>query len=269
MPKPKNDFFESVPTPNPSEMAFRVREDAAFVFPSQFPQRGDKFKDCKILSVKSRVAQQDLASYEYTYFSKEGETLWFYFVKPKTEEEKNTPFRITRSFGNHSWPPILKALVLIADSSFPRSTNVGGANGQQGIVTGPSYYVREIYIPEANEGSLFQLEEFFAPTPFKIPQHEVPQPSSVSYDVPGRSGTFPRCLHKKLIVPNARTGTEKVIGDTTGDAAGIVSGQVFPATNFTEWDAYVISDKETFDVGYYRQKITVYPPDEPQTVANN
>jgi hypothetical protein len=42
---------------------------------------------------------------------------------------------------------------------------------------------------------------------------------------------------------------------------------VFPATNFTDWQPYVLDDEqEPVDGMYLRQKKTILPPTQPETV---
>lgn len=268
MPSPAARF-ELVPTPVPTELAFRVHLHAPAYDDTMIPAVGETYTACR-LPDKPRVMDGTFGSYVFVAMgnSQYENHIAFLFCKAKTEQEKNTPFRTTTRYGNHSWPPILRALGFIPDASFPRSTNVAGPNGQQGIVTGPSYYVRDVYVPGAREGSKFVIEEYFAPTQYTIPQHEAPQPSAVSYDIGGRSGTFPECLHPKIIIPTTRTGTEKVVGESSGEVSGALAGQIFPATNFTSWEPYVIADDQDFNNGWHRIKAVVYPPDEPVTTFN-
>lgn len=188
------------------------------------------------------------------------------FIQHQTAAQASTPWRITSSFGNHRWPPILLALAFIQDNTFQRSTN--GAKAQKAaIVLGPSYYVREAFIPETNEGARFIEEEFYSDTPFIIPQYETPVATSISYDIPGARGTFPESLHPKIVIPATRSSSTVVIQGSASDIAGSIGGQVFPATNMEEWQPYVLSDQQKQENGAWRRtRVTVYPPEQPEVI---
>ena len=188
------------------------------------------------------------------------------FIEHQTAAQASQPWRVTSSFGNHRWPPILLALAFIQDNTFQRSTN-GAQGNNAAIVLGPSYYVREAFIPETNEGTRFVEEEFYSDTPFIIPQYETPVETAVSYDIPGARGSFPSCLHPKIVVPSMRSSSTIVVQGSASDIAGAINGQVFPATNMEEWQPYVLSDQQKFENGAWRRtRVTVYPPEQPEVI---
>lgn len=179
---------------------------------------------------------------------------------------KMTPYRETPTFGNHYWHPILQSLVFIEDHNFPRST-YGGRGGQSAIVTGPTYYARQIYQPSVSEGTRFIKKEYFADTPFLIPSFLVPIPTSVAYDLPGLRGSFPECLHPKIIIPSTQTATAAFVAGNQSGASSALSGQKFPETNFTEWRPYVVSAEQGMkNEGWYMATITVLPPLTPERI---
>lgn len=270
-----------VQTPNPSEFAFAVfvPQETIAKNPTFAPFPGDLFKDLGVENGKSygwipdaALAQDDrfgLYVYVQMFVLKDGAEVMFVYGKPKTEEEKNTAFRVTnRRFGNHRWPPILKALGFITDYNFPRSANSIRNNGAaSGIVVAPNYYVREAYIPEVNEGTRFREEEFFSPTPFNIPRYPVPQATSVSYDINGVRGRFPECLHPEIVVPPTATASAQMVGGFFFPMSGNLEGQRFPRTNFRTWTSYVLMHtQEQMEGGWYGRRVRVFPPPTPKLI---
>lgn len=251
------DWYE-VPTPSPNEWSFVTVVRS--LWGVQMPVAGQTiYRDWKQM-IPQRAAG-NYGSYVYAD-SVEAPAGWlgFLWVRHKTEKEKATPFRTIETFGNHRWPPELRSLRFFADPSFPRAINGPGGS----IITGPTYYVRQVYIPEQNEGTRFVIREFLSDTPFKIPLHPVPEPTSVSYDVPGASGSFPECLHPKIVIPAFRTATQSfTVTDGSSGAAGAIPGQAFPATNFETRAPYFVSDEQQFTNGlYYRKQVQAFPPPE-------
>lgn len=179
-----------------------------------------------------------------------GATLSLLFLPSLSASQRDTPFRTMTSMGNHRWPPILLELALLQERSIPQS----------------NYFVRERYIPDVNEGTRFVQEEFFSDVPYIIPSYEVPIPSSVSYDVSGARGSFPECLHDDITIKGTQT-YNLITFLTAGSAFGNLQGQFFPATNFIEWAPYVLSDDQNFQSGYYRKRITVWPPEMPEEIT--
>ncbi len=180
------------------------------------------------------------------------------FARHKDAAAKRIPWRITQTFGNHYWHPILDTLVFIEDHTFPRSTN--GGRGASAIITGPTYYSREVYRPSISEGSRFIKKEYFADTPFLVPRYRVPIPSSVSVDLPGLRMSFPECLHPKLVIPDTQTATAAFVLGNKSFASGALQGQKFPETNFTERQDYVVGVDQQFKNGGWNMGIIVVQP---------
>lgn len=273
-----------VATPNPQVIALRVdvRQDALVSDPTILPAEGALYRDFpgKILS-KDWLAK--FGDYKYVNCDNgkpsspnpdgrppgvertggiDGNaTLSLLFLPTLSQEQRDTAYRTTSSFGNHRWAPILERLDFFADTNFPRATNrmIGGRGA---VVTGPSYYVRENYRPECNEGSRFTIEEFFSDVPYAVPPYLVPVPRSVSYDVPGARGSFPECLGPDIDIPPFQTANLAFFTGNANavNANGSIGGQFFPKTNFQRWSPYVVSDQTHFDNGYVRTRIKVWPP---------
>lgn len=271
MAAPKNQFHITG-TPDPNEEAFFTdlnQEALKNLRNDQWPRTSDGgntatlYQDW-VLSLPERV-KQGWGNYVYVRKRPLGDgVIRFFWAKNKTEEEKNTPYRETPSFGNHYWPPMLLLLRFIPDRNFPITTQ--GANGQ--MIVGYRHYVREVFIPGANEGSLFITREFFAAEKFDIGQHPVPEPTAVSYDYLGARGSFPECLHDRIRIPAMRTAfASYTTGGGSAGASGVLAGQIFPATNFTEWAPYIVSDKQVeTEEGWKREQVEVFPPPIPDTI---
>lgn len=275
MPEEPKIVHDLVPTPNPSELSLVIDVPVSVFAMSnrQMPTAstngviGDKYASEAFKFLVSAAWVKGYGDYVFVDVSKPmPQWLRFHFIKEKTAAQRASkePFRSMPSFGNHRWNAILKKLSFFQDNSFPLAATII-KNGQKGTVTAPRTYDQVVYVPEINEGTLFLEEEFFSDTPFVIPQYEVPIPTAVSYVVPGgASGNFQECLHPKVVIPDLRAGSLVFIGGAQSDSGGNVRGQVFPETNQTGWERYVLSHKQKFEVGYYGYRVTVNPPDEPE-----
>lgn len=264
--------WELIKTPNPSEfgIAVTVPMNKVVSSPANFPVEGSLLSQNiwaadRVLTDPALYGNYIYTDYQQSVSSEKERSFTFFYAKNKTEEEKNTPYREFPEHGNHYWPPMLLMLRFIPDRNFPITTQ--GANGQ--TIIGFRHYVREVFIPGANEGTLFVTREFFAATKFDIGQAPVPEPTAVSYDYLGARGNFPECLHGKIRIPSMRTAfASYTTGGSTTGASGVLSGQLFPETNFTEWAPYILSDKQTFTgVGWHRIQIEVFPPPIPETIT--
>lgn len=266
-------MYRLLPSPNPKEVVLAVRVYHDALQPSMLNaiEVGvTKYGDLPRIWIPMRT--DEFKNYVFTDKIVAGETsYWFLFGPPKTLDEANTPFRSTPSFGDHPWDPILIKLKFIRDRSFPNViNNAQTTNGstQFGLTTAPRYYVREVFIPGATEGSRFIKEEFTSPVKFNIPAYPTPLAAHVSYDYLGVSGSFPRCLHDDLKLP-PHEGANATYYQTGTIAGGTpVVGQFFPKTNFTTWQPYVKSDDQDLRDGmWYRVRVKVYPPPLPEEIT--
>jgi len=196
----------------------------------------------------------------------DGDFTRMFFGRNISAAEAAIPVRSIPEFGDHTWPPILEQLRLVKDTSFPHSTAI--TNGSAvGLLNATRAYVREVYIPGAEEGTRFLYDEFIGSEKFAIPRYPVPGPNAVSYDFLGASGSFPKCLHDDIVLKtNRQERTFYQTGGTT--STSVTQGQSFPRTNFKKWAPYVISDKQAFKDGlFYRIRVRVYPPPKPKTIV--
>lgn len=212
--------------------------------------------------------------YIYTYAEPQQRDgmIGFNFAKPKTDEQKRTPFRsfLERS-GNHPWPDILTALAVTADYTFPRAGAII-KDGELGTVTGPSYRVSEANIPQMNEGTRFLVQEFCAPTVFTIPRYRVPGATSVSLALPdGTTYRHPECLHDDIEIEALNTASSTYLAGSESTVGGNILNQKFPASNFSRWRPYWFSDEQVLREGlWFRRRVRVIPPrpSQPQIIQN-
>lgn len=273
--------WDLIDTPNPSLFGFvvRVPQDKISLEPQLCPQEGDLFKT---LGLKNNVSMGWIPDNAlatdgrfglYVYVQKSSDAkngnINFIYGPPRTEEQKNTPYRETTVKRNHPWPPMLLGLVLIPDYTFLRTgKGYDPDTNEISEVVAPNYYVREVYVPGVNEGTKMVKREYFSPTKYDIPQTPVPVPTSVSYDINGVRGSFPECLHPKIEIISTRSGIAQVVAGVVSSVGGALEGQIFPATNFEEWAPYIATDtQELTEAGWYRVQMIAIPPEMPDTIV--
>ena len=258
-------FLEILPTPNPEEVAFRVRLSATGLFPSQLPRLNTPFNKCGILPIKSRVTQAELGLYEYTQMTKEGSYLWFYFVKAKKDSEMGEPFETVPACDSHPWPPMLREVKCTPDAKFPLATNVGDST-----VNTPRNYVTVDYVPEAAEGTRILIKRYYGPRIHLIPQHPAPLATSVNWDIPGANDFYRKALHPAIGVRVTDSGAEIIVGEAARHLKGVEGAEFFPATNMTEWTRYVFRDGQQKDSngGWLREQWIAIPPHKPESIQD-
>jgi hypothetical protein len=259
-------------SPNPKERSFSVivSQDKISEFKDDFDDYDaeSSYEDFPLIADPDLSKADQYGDFLYTQQNDFAPGwLEFWFAPWKTEAEAKIPYHSEWSkFGNHRWHPILKNLVILEDTAFPRSTNII-QNNQQGFATGPSYTDQYIYIPDANEGSRFYTEEFTSPRPFVIGRYLVPLPTGIQYTMGDLRGSFSECLHDDIEIPAARTSNAIYLGGAVYSASGYASGQRFPRTNFKTWLPYVVYDEQQLQNGvYYRKRIRVFPPPLPRAI---
>lgn len=262
---PTGNYFDLLPTPNPEELSFRVKEHASDFKATQMPKKYTPYKKCSMLSVKPSPQIEGYGDYLYTHVTREGDKLWFHFVKNKTPAQKNTPFNTFPSTQQYTWPAILLDTYIV-ESSFPQATYNGST-----VDTVDTLKDRYRYIPDTTYDSPVIIEQFYSPTPWTSTQlvHPQPVPTAINGDYIGLSIRFPRCLHPKIIFEENLPGAQILLGQGAQNTrvSRDPRRQVFPATNFEIWAPFVISDKVQLVGGaYLREKVTIYPPPLPEDV---
>lgn len=277
MAAPKNQF-QITGTPDPNEEAFFTdinQEALKNLRTDQWPRTADAggsntlYQDW-VLHLPDRVAQ-GWGDYIYTWKLQVGEgVIRFFWAKNKTAAESMVPFRETTEKRNHPWPPVLLALVLIPDYTFLRTgKGYDPITNEISEVVAPNHYVREIFVPGVNEGTMMVKRMFYGPRKFDITQTPVPVPTSVSYDINGVHGRFPECLHPRIELASTRSGIAQVVAGVVSEVGGALEGQIFPATNFEQWEPYIYTDTQDQDEngGWLRTQTLAIPPDPPDVIV--
>lgn len=260
---------KTIPTPNPKYRALfvDVSDDSFASNGGVIPVQGTQYKNFPASLVSKDYIKRfgDFVYVQQGEQTKDGGSL--IFAPNLTPDEANTPFRTKSWFGNHRWPPVLKALKLITARDFPLVTQ-STANNATVNNYATRYLVRQSYIPEATEGTRFVQEEFISPTKFDIPQYQVPTTSSITFHYLNFNIGFPECLHKKFELSDLISTTAIYSGGITTENYNQIKGQVFYATNFTQWAPYVLSDDQDIVGGvWYRKRVRVYPPPPPKVIT--
>lgn len=261
-----NIKFEVLPTPNPAEVSFRVWQDANQMSPSSIPAIGQTYKASPIVGNKPKVTTDGFGDFVYSYMRKEGDDIWFYFAKAKTQAQRETPFRTFFSSRQYTWPAVLEDVYLVK-SSIPQYINTGA-----GVQTTPRYIPRYRYRPATPYNSPIMVQQYLAEVPY--PQslliHDQPIPTDVNGSYLGVSVDFPRCLHDKIVFEELVPGAQIVygVGMANPPLGRNPTRQIFPATNFLDWSAFVIEDRQEPVNGLFlREKVTIYPPTfQPDTI---
>jgi hypothetical protein len=183
--------------------------------------------------------------------------LGFVFVKPKTDAEMRTPFRVRVKRQLHDWHDWMRCLYAITDAEVPYE-----------IVTavGSRFKDRVFDRVEIIDGGRYQsevtIEEFFNPTP--TPPNEftaiTPQPTTISYSYLGADKQL-TCLHPLVTIPEQHLGGRLVQGFGTANARRRwQTGDIYPATNLPGWvEHYFADDEDQVNGGYYRVRKMVRP----------
>lgn len=162
-----------------------------------------------------------------------------YFTRNITNPLDEAPFQTVQEFDpDFSWDPILYQVKFLEDRQAPFAT--AGPNGN--TIFTPRYFPRAFYT-DAQRGALILTEHFVASSPVECGYLEQPMGTTVSYDFHNVHDTFGKCLHPRLVF-DAKQGAFTAYNAATDAAvsvSGSISGQIFEATNFTEWEAYVFS----------------------------
>lgn len=189
-------------------------------------------------------------------------TSTFHFFKNKSLADINTPWETVEIIGNHFWPMVVLAVWIETDYNFLQSSNVI-QDREQGIITGPTHYIRDTVLPDIEEGSTIITRKFLSATQPFIPKRPVPQPMAMSVQVNGASREYPKVLHDDLFIEATESGTMQYL--TSGlvtTLGGAVGEHFFPATNFPYRKPYILTDEPVRNaLGLWeRTQIEVRPP---------
>lgn len=267
----------TIPSRNPEEVIFKVPYSAAEWRPSFQPAVGAPYKQTRIRA-NSQAIINEFGDYTYQFKTSEGGYLWFYFVKHKTATERNTPFKTIWTSKLWKWPNVLNSLIFVPDNAFPLGTQYpippdpnNDVTGGTALAFAPNLIERMNLTPEALALSACIIQQYVsdsdtADSPWSLNDltHMQPTEGFVSWDFNGAKGSI-TCLHPDIKIPARGKAYTTVINGTTtsAEAAPNVPERIFPATNFEGWEAFVVSDDVVQENGeYFREKVTIIPPEE-------
>lgn len=239
----KGAAYQILPTPSPIEVSFKILVDATQFRPEDLPYDNQPFVTCDGIKAKPKFLTDYYSNYVYTYATRDENGLWLFFAKSKTEKERDTPFKTFHSTRSYPWPSVLEDLY---------------------FVNNPSLSVKSRLRPSITVDSITKIEQFLSPIewPKKVFRHPQPIPTDVRGNYQGINVDFPRCLHQEVVFPDNRLS--KVIfgvGVVNAPNGRNARNVVIPATNFTDWGPFVISDRQEPTNGVWlREKVTIYPP---------
>jgi hypothetical protein len=259
--------FELLPTRDPSTVSFRISESAQTFRSSQIPKQGTKFGNT--VFIQTRAQQDNYANYTYQYMSRDGDNLWFYFtfpysetIDPVTGQPLNqVPYNTYTTNKRWSWPAVLHRLIFVPDS-LPLITAVPNASDAKGYSQAfvQRLVPRRVFTPPTSALCECLVEQFVSDTPWPTMEHPQPVDGEVEWELPGTSERI-TCLHPRIEIPSSGRPYTIVVNATPTNTSQIGSKRIFPATNFEDWEPFVLSDEVTRENGVYlRERVTIYPP---------
>jgi len=259
-------YFGMVPTPNPREMAFIVKETAATFNPEQVPEVGTAYKDSAFLKVRPRIQLQGFEDYQLLNVGRDGDYLWFKYGKNKVQSDQGTKFRTYFTNRRFTWPAVLEDLYVVQTSQFVQAVFDGSTTQ-----TEPSYFPRYTFRPAASVSSVVMIEQFLSPVEWSKADvtHRQPIPTSVHASWVGLEFDFQECLHPDIVIPEKVPGAKVVpgVGVLASPTARNLQRKFIPQTNFTDWAPFIYDDAvEPTDGFWLRERVTYFPPIRPPDV---
>jgi hypothetical protein len=187
----------------------------------------------------------------------------YYFAKPKTDAQKEVPFRSTPRTRDITWDNVLLDLHggTVTRKEFEES-GASGANSVSNARMLIEFQERYRLIPQITFPTAVLIEEFQSATPWDNLEATRPVPLTVRYFYRGAQLSI-NALHEDVTIPADTEGFE--MDDEFGmeKARELPDGQFFPATVPTRWQLYTWSDDQEFKNGVYyrrRERIVKLPP---------
>jgi hypothetical protein len=259
--------FELLPTRDPSTVSFRISESAQTFRSSQIPKQGTKFGNT--VFIQTRAQQDNYANYTYQYMSRDGDNLWFYFTFPYSETIDPTtglplnqvPYNTYTTNKRWQWPVVLHRLIFVPDAIpiISATPNPDDTKGYSQLFT-QRLVPRRVITPSTSALCECLVEQYVSDVPWPTVEHPQPVDGEVEWDLPGTSGSI-TCLHPRIEIPSSGRAYTVIVNATPTSTASIGEKRIFPATNFEDWEPYVLSDEVTRENGvYFRERVTIYPP---------
>jgi hypothetical protein len=256
---PSDEVWSLLSTDDPGEVVYRTVVSKDVYIPGQLVA-GTALRDAPTWVEKNRVS--DFGSYVLTTVDN-GPPGWLYvhFVKPRTEEERWTPVKTTFDTGVETWPEILEGLRIVEDVDNPIAVQT-----PDGTKYNPRFLVFYVTTPQTTAECMVKVDIYQSEVPFKGLASAKPIPGQVSFDYgAGGSGSF-TALHPLVKVPRLRQNYRMAVDATPGFTdAPLVADQIFPATEFEDWEPFIWRQQLSQPNGLYRlERVTIYPPEKPE-----
>lgn len=258
--------FQLIPTANPLEFQIaitvpdRAVNNALALQPlGPFLAEYTEYNKFSWAATPPRV--EEFGHYRYCFSEKaSADATRFYFSRPHTAKEKNTPFKRIPSTRHYVWPAVLLDFYII-ESSFPITTATGVAT----LDSATRYMPRFRYIPTTPYDSEILIEQFLSDTPWSSEElvHPQPIPTDIDGSYLGVKMSFPRCLHRRVTFPELVPGAQIIFGAGMEGSGrnGTPREQIFPTTNMAAWQEFYIEDVVQPQRGMFlRERILIKPP---------
>lgn len=187
----------------------------------------------------------------------------YFFGKPKTRRQMETPFQSTPKTQLVDWPDWLRSLYGgTATRPLDSESGSDAAGETANTRTRTEFQDRYEIIPGGRLMTEIVVEEFYSPTPWQNLEAETPVPTQVRYFYKGTQMNFTG-LHDDVFVPEQTTGFVRDENFGTPDSQALPEGQFFPRTNMLGWQLYTLTDDQDLINGVYkrtRARITRLPP---------
>jgi hypothetical protein len=243
----------------------RVAINTSKLRPEDLPKIGTAYKDTSLQTTNGRMDLfQDYVLRKYV--NGPPSIRFAHFLKPKTDEEANTPYKTEENSKTFVWPIVAHAWVLETDSTFTITRT--RANGT--TVKTPTQRGRIVYTPETFALCKTVTDYFISDRPFKIPNHIQLVTGRIEWIVDGKSKTLD-CLHPEFILPagDAVFNPIEIQGDTSSLDVTLGNRRRFPATPLKDWKSIVIADDPVeLESGHYQRRRTrIFPPKRPKLAS--
>jgi len=263
-PRPASDsILTKVPTPLVGEWALRLMVSESVVRPDYVITEGMTYRDLRIdRALKPEV--QLWGDYVLTRVTgAEGGYNAYWFGKPKTEEEINTPYKTEAGRSRHyEWPAVLHGILFAEDPEFPVEVQIG--------VDLKVKRAQLVARAEKTERTFALcrtvVKSYLSPRPFEVPQRPQPAADEVEWWLNGKAERLV-CLHGELTLPAA--GKVWSAKYTAGQVQGMPTElRTFYPTPLEDWEPFVISQdhgQRESDGLYELTEEWIVPPDRSET----
>jgi len=263
------NLFQTVTTPNPTELAFYQLVADTSMRPDKIPAVETTYAQWVATFGPGIRKAEGWDTYVYT-FTEDGPNIEgtqyraFYFGKARTQEERDTPFQEFVTNRNYAWPPVLEEIGFFRDYDVP----INSPSYLPSVMAqAPRIYVRKKLVPAVVCDSRCKVQRFLSETPWPAAafQHMQPIPTDVSWQFLSNSDGVPRCLHPDVTITSDLNGGNIVQGSgSPGATVAQSANQFFPATNMSDWAPFVLEDTQQPVKGLWlREKVTIFPPIRP------